>query len=331
MIHRLPISLVFTFLVIPAALADSPEDCYKRGTEEYSAGKYDQALQDLSLAIKQDPNYGAAYEHRAYLYQTTGKSPLAIEDLTAAIKYSSETKQYLRVHRAMLYETMGDLKNALEDWNWCIAHHLDQDTEVQYLLARATVLEKLKLTKQAEADLTKVNSILSDHKVGNLSKYVLPALQLHAALCVQTGQYQQALQDCTKVLAEQPKDSYNDEIYRIRGAAYSGLGEDEKALNDFRQAVLTISCGSSADPYEQRKRERRQIANYIEASKCNERLKEFDASIDCLSKVVKLDPDNQQWYLKRAKLFYSIGETKLAKRDEAMAKRLSGTTNEPQH
>lgn len=49
------------------------------------------------------------------------------------------------------------------------------------------------------------------------------------------------------------QDSYNDEIYSIRGRAYAGLGSNDKALRDFMQAIGILSAGSSADPLVEKK------------------------------------------------------------------------------
>ena len=57
---------------------------YCRGCAYYHVGKYPEAIADLSMAIKLDPDYAEAYEYRAYAYYWLAKYALAWSDIHAA-------------------------------------------------------------------------------------------------------------------------------------------------------------------------------------------------------------------------------------------------------
>jgi tetratricopeptide (TPR) repeat protein len=57
-----------------------------RGHLHSQRGEYDQAIQDLSQAIRLDPQSAFPYVNRGVAYDETGKHDLAIADLTEAIR-----------------------------------------------------------------------------------------------------------------------------------------------------------------------------------------------------------------------------------------------------
>ena len=304
------------FVLLPSALADSAEEDCKKGNEAYCASRYEDALEYLDRAIKVKPDYAQAFEYRSYAHQGLNQIQPAINDLSQAIKLAPE-KVSLRAARAQLYLKLNQDLAALKDLDWCVLHRQDPDIHIQDLLARAKLYEQLGKNEKAMADVLSVRQSLDNKKERkNSNSLTLYAMQLQALLSLDTHNFKKALTDADEIISKTPKDSYNDEIYAIRARALAGTGEDTKALRDLNQAISIISSGSSGDPFEQRRRDLRQAKDYIEAAHSNERLKNLDAAIDCISKAIKLDPLNIGFYLNRQRLFLAIGELALANEDK---------------
>ncbi len=99
------------------AITLDPHDAgayYGRGTANYSLGKTDLALADLTMAIKLDPGYTYAYMNRAGLYAYLGKYALAVADFSKAIQLAPDgSESYFG--RANAYQLLGDTTRAMAD------------------------------------------------------------------------------------------------------------------------------------------------------------------------------------------------------------------------
>jgi tetratricopeptide (TPR) repeat protein len=105
---------------------------YNRGSDYALLGRYQQALSDLSEAIKVSPEYSAAFANRAMVYTRLGQLDLAKKDLDKvielnatylqsnstnprAIHYLATPPDLARMNRALLEIMMGDMDGAVAD------------------------------------------------------------------------------------------------------------------------------------------------------------------------------------------------------------------------
>ncbi|MFF0896290.1 tetratricopeptide repeat protein, partial [Streptomyces sp. NPDC003278] len=91
-----------------------------RGQAHHQAGRYDQAIADLTAALELDPTYAWALAHRGEAHQQAGRYDQAVTDLTAALELDPTLAWALgirgRAHRqAGHYEKARvDLERAVE-------------------------------------------------------------------------------------------------------------------------------------------------------------------------------------------------------------------------
>lgn len=113
----------------------------KRLDDQLDSTTVAQSLADLSEAIRLKPDFCYAYRNRSRLHMKTGHYQDAVEDLTKAIHYASQTDVfYLRDLRAYAYYALGKYTEAILDWNLFIPH--SENPELA-LLHRAKAYWKL--------------------------------------------------------------------------------------------------------------------------------------------------------------------------------------------
>lgn len=236
---------------------------YFRSDTYISLKQWNEAISDLTMAIKTRPNYLGAFRRRAEVYESRTDKPdleAAIADLTEIIKIKPSYDIYEK--RGDLYEKKGDKEKAINDYRTAVT--LDR-----YLNS----LAKEKLAKLAPAATT-ANSNQTPPK----SQIQPTAEQFAAEGRRQAAQkdYDGAIKSFSECLRLKPDAS---PCYSFRGFARGMKGDLASAQTDFEAAI---------------KLEPNQAANYFirgmmysELGKKNEAISDFRA-------VLKLDPNHQQ-------------------------------------
>lgn len=188
----------------------------------------DKAIESFTAAIKLDESYLNAWSNRGRAYLKQQRHEEAIADFTRAIEIQPDGLQYY-LHRSEAYKSAGQEDQALEDlqfvawsrelrlYNQRLAQSpKNADLWVargQHLLAGDRRDEALESFNMA----IKVNA---NHA---------PAYLARASLSVQRGEYQRAVEDCTKIIETRPLH----EAYSVRGDAYFEQGRFDEAISDY--------------------------------------------------------------------------------------------------
>lgn len=204
----------------------------ERATDAAAAGDHQQAVLDYSLFILLNPTFGQGYASRAISYEALGDSAQAIQDLTRAISYGSNSPQYMAAiyfTRASLYLNQNDVRSALADLNASIEAFPDG---IQALETRAQVLIFLQEYEEALADYDHLIELQPED-----TRYFMDRGFLNAQL----GNLEEALADYTRAIELNPQEAAP---YAARAMFHSQRRNFGDALDDINSAIdLSPSTG----------------------------------------------------------------------------------------
>jgi len=154
-----------------------------------------------------------------------------------------------------------------------------------------------------------------------LSPKSVNVLDSRAALCLQMENFEQAANDYTLLLSFAPKEN-KPQIYNNRAAAYAGLGQYDKSLQDYRAALkvnakdidaLTgcASCLEQLGSYAKAISEYNLVLgldahnydSYLGRGYCYQKEKNFSAAAKDFQTVLKQSPHNKRALCYRADLY----------------------------
>lgn len=306
-----------------AQLADAYNN---RGACWFQVGRYDSAIPDFDKALELRPAYAEAYGNRANARYKTEDYPGAIDDASKALELSPQLHS-ARKTRGMAYHAVKDLDKSLEDFDALIAanptadayngraairndlHDFDGAIEdcneslrirpgyVLALMNRATAFDNAFKYDEAISDF---NEILKDDKRN------VQALSGRGAANLKKGEKYRALDDYSEIV----KLSGSAEAYYMRGMAFHGVNDFDKAINDYSKAIglkagFTEAYGARADSYAM--------------------LKNYDAAINDYTTAIASDMNNARFYNNRGQLFALQNDYKRAYNDHDHAIQLDGT------
>lgn len=125
------------------------------GTDFVIAGKYDLAIDNFSKAIKLNPNFAEAYNHRGAAYSNKGDVDRAILDFTKALELKPNFYVAL-LNRSTAYATRKKYKLAIADYTKIIELY---PTTVSFYLLRADAYDKIGRKDLAAADRKKAKKL----------------------------------------------------------------------------------------------------------------------------------------------------------------------------
>lgn len=249
------------------------------------------------MAINLDP-YSSGYKafNTGTVQRTMGNVAGAIENFNAAIQADPEQAIYY-YNRASMYMAEGDFEKALADFNMAIS--LDAGLQKAYN-DRGIVYTYLGEYEKALADYNKAIQI----EPNSAEPYCNRGLTLE--LLKVEDAVQRAFADYNKALALMP---YMAEAYTNRGNLYYKIGEFEKAVSDFSEA---LNYAPSAMFYYNRGR------GY-------HALRDYELSIADYSKALSLNKTDFLTYLNRGNVYLDMGEYELAISDYTEAIKIDVT------
>jgi tetratricopeptide (TPR) repeat protein len=161
-------------------------------------GQYDQAIEDCSRSIAINPGYYLAYNNRGVAYSRKGEYPPALEDFTTAIRWYDEIYQGLS-------ETIGGFGKAY--YNRGLTYFVVD----RYDLALADFDEAIR-------------SALKNPSATYLRR-------------MPTGPFATMMREMDQRLEEQQHVVDLPSAYCARGSVYYEMGDYEKAVADFSEAI----------------------------------------------------------------------------------------------
>ncbi len=199
-----------------------------RGWRHQISLNLQESLDDYTEALKKNPRYRAAYEHRATLLFENRKYKEAAHDFTQAIGLGSD-EESVYATRGIAYHNSGYRDKAIEDYTKVMEMY-PSNAKVYFDRANAHFI------------LGHYDAALKDYTTG-ISKEptTLRAYLNRGITYVEIDNYEAAIADLTHVIESQP-ENVNALVYR--GAAYSFHGKLDEAKLDFIK-VLSLDSDNS--------------------------------------------------------------------------------------
>ena len=298
----------------------------ERGHALFTSGKYQDAIEAYSKAIKLDPKNAELYDFRADTYRELHNLNRAIKDYDKEIELDPKNKKAYK-SRAYTYTDLGEYGKAIIDYNHMI--DMGKNNANEYHL-RGLIYAELKEYQQAIRDYDR--AIELKHKDDMI--YRSRGSAYH-----ELGNYKQAIEDYDKAIELSPKSSVN---YYERGLVYIDIGNYNQSIKDFNKA-LEINSEYTAS-YNSRGRACARLGNYKQAIEDYNRaikLNPKDASIyyynrGCahnalhrykqavmdFTKAIELKPNDEDSYYDRGLAYRQLGLNSKATGDIKIAARL---------
>eukprot|EP00586_Coscinodiscus_wailesii_P001114 CAMPEP_0172482058 /NCGR_PEP_ID=MMETSP1066-20121228/8338_1 /TAXON_ID=671091 /ORGANISM="Coscinodiscus wailesii, Strain CCMP2513" /LENGTH=506 /DNA_ID=CAMNT_0013244929 /DNA_START=213 /DNA_END=1733 /DNA_ORIENTATION=+ len=200
-----------------------------------SEGRFDDAIQYCKQAIELEPQNALNYYKRYRVYNRMNKLESALSDLTKALEYES-TKMAYRHQRAKLLVSLGQCNQAVEDYALLMSDSgKGQDASIVDEARKAT--DCAADINRATVAFTRGNYRLSYDvltRVLSQTERADDLLFMKAESAFHIGEYYSAVSDTARILKNH--GSHLD-AYRLRGDAYYRLGENDMAINHYREAL----------------------------------------------------------------------------------------------
>lgn len=195
----------------------------ERGNGHRLAGRFDEALADLTRIIDMDPSYAKAIASRGLIYYTMGRHGEALAEFSRAIEMDP-SYTWAFSNRGRVYWALGRQNDALADFTRAI------DLNPSYtkaLASRGLGYLATDRYNEALADLSRAIDIDPDYAWA-----IARRGQVYLAL----AQYDEAIADFTRAIDIDitPSRAW---IIASRGQAYQAAGQPDKARADFTRAI----------------------------------------------------------------------------------------------
>ncbi|KAJ9083633.1 hypothetical protein DSO57_1032774 [Entomophthora muscae] len=222
-------------VLISATLADNSmttEQILAQANELLSSGKFSEAFNSYSEAIKMDPENYITYFKRATASMTLGRNQVAIEDLTRLLSLKPDFTKGL-LQRGKLHLKLGNFNEALGD--------VTKFSESSPGNAQAS--ELLKAIQESKERFLQAEKLLENKKHEEASEHLsevlrnaphfIEARRKRAFSAISRNEYDGAIGDWTRIVALSPSDQ--DSLANLAHVYYYSLYEPESALKNVKQ------------------------------------------------------------------------------------------------
>jgi tetratricopeptide (TPR) repeat protein len=269
-------------------------------------GEYQEAIDELSRAVEEDPDDVVANTSLGVAFHLFGQDDRALACYEAALKIDPIYAEAHYFRGNILYQH-GSVREAIAGYTTAIglkpelieAHRKprpeDRLTDYSPLLD-----EMVWIAKPAYRILILNKSLESDPGQANLFKE-------RAAEYSRLRNYSQAIADLNSALELQPDDA---SALHSRGTAYEGLGKNDRALEDYQRALAINPQLSDV---------------YLQRGVTFGQMGSLHQSIASLTEGIRLAPENPNGYFNRGMSYFQLGEFESAIEDFSQVIRLSPT------
>jgi tetratricopeptide (TPR) repeat protein len=277
---------------------------FSQGVELGLSGKFREAIDELSRAVAQNPQYVVAYTSLGVAFHGVSEDARALSCYEAALKIDPN---YPEAHyfRANLLYSQGNVREAIAGYTIAIglkpelidAHQnpVPRDRLTDY---SRTPAEMYLIAKPAHRILDLSQSLESNPRQANL-------LKERAAEYYRLWNYEQTIADYSSSLEIQPDDAG---ALHLRGVAYEQLRQFDRSIQDYKRAAALNP--QLSDEYIQRGVTFGQTGN-------------FRQSVASLSEGIRLAPRNPDGYFNRGTSYFQLGDFESAIQDFSMVIQLA--------
>jgi tetratricopeptide (TPR) repeat protein len=267
-----------------------------RGKAHLERHKYNQAIAELTEAVRLDVDEPLAYVYRSQALQRRGKAKEAVSDCNRAVQLAPNLAlayaARARAHVALSTSTNGKITGTWRNF------FKEKNGEPEFACAVADCKKALELEPTLAA-----------------------AYYARGVMCVFVkDDYPAAIAEITEAIQLDPKYTF---AYNGRGVAYSRKGEHDKAIANFNEAIridarFALPCFSRGDTYANKKDPDRVVVDYTEAIRLDAKFaeayrkraevyfgkKEYDKAISDYTQLIQLEP-NSPGNVRRRGIAYS--------------------------
>lgn len=233
---------VLIFLVCAAMLgfAQDAQEWFDRASDAFDEGNYVRAIEYYGRTVELDPEYGYAYNNRAWAYYFLGRYDEALADLDRALKLGPvDAPAYYG--RGVVYEQLGRYEEAVGDYTSAI------EFDPGYALAynnRAWVYNLMGDHTRALEDVERAMEPIDED-----NSFVLPlTYNTRGSIYRELERYDEAMADIERAIELNPDYYY---AYYSRGLMCEELGKRKKAKADFAYACdrgIPEACDALNEP-----------------------------------------------------------------------------------
>jgi DnaJ family protein C protein 3 len=208
----------------------TPGKLRSRGEEALSLRKFDEALKLYKKAAELEPENDINHFALSRVHSRMSKYADALSAVTKAVELDPSNSNY-RIQKAKLLKSLGQCDRAVIEYN----EIKEESEELARLVAEAMDCEKTIL--MAEQALAQENYPMAVQLFQAAIRHVEQASDLmffKATAMYETADYYGVISDTAQILKHHPQHL---EAYRLRGQAYTRLGDHDVAIQHFRQAL----------------------------------------------------------------------------------------------
>jgi tetratricopeptide (TPR) repeat protein len=195
--------------------------CLQRASANIQAGKWDEAIADLTKAIDVDPKYARAWNNRGYVYNALHQFDKAISDLNKAIELDPKS--------ALAWNNRGNAYFQLQQYDKAIADYTKAiDVDPKYARAwnnRGLTYDRLQQYDKAIGDYTRAIELDPKNAWSWCER---------GTAYIGLQQYDKALNDLNKAIELDPK---NARAHYNLGNALGNQGKLDEAITCWRKAI----------------------------------------------------------------------------------------------
>jgi tetratricopeptide (TPR) repeat protein len=322
--------LVLLLVVTCLNLAGQPARKYIKAGEEFTRnGMLEDAIDQYSKAIEEDPSSADGYVRRARVYEMTGNYGLACDDYRRAnnflpddtgilynlgrmcnmlgasakatpeekTKFCSEAVSYLQkairkeFRNGKLYTEKVVALIGMEQWDKALGA---SDTAIQMRDDAVNYYHQGIIYQKKGDDNTARRQL--EKAVTKDKSFATARLEL-ARVLVRQGDVNSALGQCNMVIQQDPK---NVEAYLTRATVYEAKLDYPSAINDVSTAILLEPAG---------------LQHYVTRGICYQKFNQHLAAVSDFTRALSIDQFRPEIYLMRARSYEEIHDFEKAADD----------------
>src|SRR5437763_52903 len=302
-----------------------------RGWTYQCKGEWDKALKDYARVLRRERSVGQVYFNRGQIFLEQKKWKRARDDFSEAIRCEPNNAAAF-LNRAKAHLELNDLDGALAS--------ADSAITLEPAWTEAYALRAKIHRRRNELDLARVDEQLASHLPQNQPAPFGTADDIigNARIALTTRRYDEALDLCDKALQMNLASALAESAFTIRGSAYAGLGDWDRALWNYEEALKinprkTWALFGRGNIYAQKNEREKAIADYSEAIRLNPNVSEAwcnrgimyaaekknDQALSDLNEAIRLNPKFAEAYARRAMGFLQMKRTDEALKDAQAA------------
>jgi tetratricopeptide (TPR) repeat protein len=213
------------------------DDHLKEGLRHFESLRFYLAANHYTEALKLDPDNAEAYNQRGWANLYTKEFARAVDDFTQLIRVNDKAPT-INGHalRAMAFVGLQQYDQAIDDLTKAIA--ANDDHAARYYIQRADLYRKKGDQEKEAADREQARKLNSSRRTVNVGDHPLPIGQnnvpfFRALQHYNAGQYDDALIFCNEALKN---EKYRPAALNLRGLIYLATG-NEGAVVDFTELI----------------------------------------------------------------------------------------------